>query len=146
MEVDAYLKTIPNEIIREYIIPYTYKIQDKSLMEDIVNYIEIKQHIKQAYEKYWGHFESNYYHWLTNDIERYINEDISTTFGYTEKCKSIWRRLFYFQDKSDLYLSCYLSTLNNKRGSSAGINIKLGILTPNERQELLENLYIMNIK
>ena len=43
MNYIRYINRLPYDIIYNYIIPYTYHLQSKSLLEDIQNYKKVKK-------------------------------------------------------------------------------------------------------
>jgi hypothetical protein len=73
-----FMKKLPLELIF-LIISYTYKFQDKSLLNDIVDYNKSKTILLELYYKYWivdGRTTDlkEYTHWLINDIFAYAND------------------------------------------------------------------------
>jgi len=126
---------LPDDIIREHILPYTYHVQSKSLLEDISTFFTMRDFLLDFYnEKYSA---ENPAPSLSNDIDRFMNQDIPLMFGYSDKHYSIWRRLFYFQDKSEMFVYDITMEIDKKINSFACVNIKLGALTPSERADLM---------
>jgi|TARA_Y100000389_G_C17135167_1_gene352160 mevalonate pyrophosphate decarboxylase len=146
LELSMLLKKIPCDVIREHIIPYTFQVQPKELCDDISSYHTIKSHIKKLYYDRWKdtfHYEENAdINWLSNDLRRFLNDDVATMYGYTNNCLEKWRRLFYFQDKSDYVIMEFISNIH-ARLVTTDINLQLATLTENERQEFI--IFSMNL-
>lgn len=49
--MDIFINKLPDDII-QYIIPYTYQLQNKPLLNDIKNYKETKDIISELYYNY----------------------------------------------------------------------------------------------
>jgi hypothetical protein len=47
-----FIKRLPVDIILQ-IIPYTYNLQNKNLLNDIINYKEMRNLLLELYYKYW---------------------------------------------------------------------------------------------
>jgi len=75
-----FIHRLPIDIVLQ-IIPYTYNVQDKDLLNDIVNYKETKSLLLKLYYNYWivyaeqENIQQN--RLLINDIFAYFN-DVST--------------------------------------------------------------------
>jgi len=110
------MKRIPVDVIINHIIPYTYNVQSKTLLEDIKNYYTIKEILmNQKYD--------------TNMIKH----EILAVF-YDNKCKlfTILNRHFQMKcKKKDCDIIYNLS--NSKR-----FNILFGLFTKEERILFLE--------
>jgi len=135
------LKTLPDDIIRENIIPYTLECQPKHLCDDIKSYYLAKTYLYDLYYNRWKHifyYEDNAdINWLSNDMLGFFNENIATMNGYTDNHLKKWRRLFFFQDKSDLVIIDFLNNYKC-RNCIKDVNLQLGVLTQTEREELIE--------
>jgi hypothetical protein len=135
------IKTLPDDIIREHIIPYTFQIQSKYLCDDIKSYNSVKTHLYELYYNRWKHtfyYEDNAdINWLYNDIVAFFNENIATMNGYTVNHLKKWRRLFIFHDKSDLVIIDFLNKYKH-RNCIKDVNLHIGVLTNFEREEFIE--------
>ena len=124
---------LPLDIILR-IIPYTYNIQNKTLLHDIINYKESKTTLLELYCHYWitenGEDLDEDKHWIINDIFAYANNYKPTMRGYTPKFYNIFKRNTLLQSEEDI--DTYVYNLENKDVSTQ-INIFLGLLTPKER-------------
>ena len=145
MDLCVNLQKLPIDIIREHIIPYTYKKQEKILTNDIKSFYETREYLLKLYHEYWKDID-NHYDWLTNDILRFMNDDVASMYGYTENHYSYYRRMPVFQDKSDSFIYTYGHEMDNIKGSIGGINIRLGFLIPRERKDLIDFLEQLLIK
>ena len=82
------IRRLPLDVVR-LIIPYTYEVQDKSLLNDIVNYKECRTKLLDLYNQFWiienqmtdPEEDKN---WLINDIFAYANNYKATMFGYVD--------------------------------------------------------------
>jgi hypothetical protein len=135
------VKTLPDDIIREHIIPYTFQIQPKNLCDDIKSYYSVKTHLHELYYNRWKdtfYYEENAdINWLSNDMTSFFNENVATINGYTANHLKKWRRLFIFQDKSDLVIIDFLNKYNHRK-CITDINLCLGVLTKFEREEFIQ--------
>lgn len=126
-------KALPKEII-DKILPYTYKPQPQSLLTDIKTFYHTKE---LMLERYNNRFSSNFEAecWLSNDITCFMNQDQATMDGYTTTHNKIWRRLFKLSAVTDDDI--YMKTMESKTLPLNDFLIRLGILTPEERQQFI---------
>jgi hypothetical protein len=126
------IKKLPLDIILR-IIPYTYSLQSKTLLEDIVDFHQSKNILMNYYYAYWLRIEPDeYQNWLLNDLVRYANNYFPTMHGYTNKFYSIFRRNNFLQTTDKV--NQYIYKIEQKE-VSAQINIYLGLFTPMERED-----------
>jgi hypothetical protein len=135
--MEKYMMKLPEEIV-DYIIPYTYKLQNKYLLDDIKNFSQSKTEILQLYYVFWILYmeeeEPQDQYWLVNDLIAYINNYNPTMNGYIKKFYSIFRRNLLLQ--TNQHVENYVSNLEKKEVVSQ-INILLGLLMPHERVDLI---------
>jgi len=135
------MNRLPLEVIFFHIIPYTYNIQSKSLLEDIVSYSHAKNLLIEMYYNFWILFaedtEPEDKNWLLNDIYTYANEDNATMNGYVENFYNIYRR--HIMLDSNEKIDKYISNLHERRNVRKQINIFIGLLSAKERIEFIEN-------
>jgi len=132
------MNKLPLDIVLQ-IIPYTYQLQNKNLLEDIINYKETKSLILELYYKYWiidlqSIDPDDHKYWLINDIHAYANNYNATMYGYIDNFYDIFKRNMFLQTNEDI--DSYVSNLEKKDVSSQ-INIFLGLLTIEERNEII---------
>jgi hypothetical protein len=140
-----FIQKLPLDIVL-LIIPYTYEVQDKCLLNDIVNYTETKAILLDLYYKCWiierqmpdPEEDKN---WLINDIFAYANNYNATMFGYIDKFYNIFLRNIFLQSNEDI--KRYIRKLEEKPVSTQ-INIFLGLLTITERKEIISNFRMLN--
>ncbi len=131
-------KKLPIEIIRENILPYTYNIQHPRLCLDIksfhltYNYLSRIFYIKYAFD----HLDI-----LSRYIARFINDDIPTIYGYTDKCLPIYRRLYILKDKDNKFIRNYVWYISNHLLKKNTIRNYISILNPLERYLLITNSF-----
>jgi hypothetical protein len=133
------IRKLPRDIVL-LIIPYTYNLQPKPLLNDIVNYKETKTTLFELYHKYWiveiqSPDPEEDKNWLINDIFAYSNSYTATmNGGYIDKFYNIFKRNNYLQTKEKI--DNYVNNMEKKNVVSQ-INIFLGLLTIQERNEIL---------
>jgi hypothetical protein len=130
------LHKLPRDIVR-HIIPYTYDIQNKKLLDDIKNYYYTKHAILLLYEEYWKEESDNPdisdYHaneWLINDLFAYSNNYYPGMYGFVKPFYNIFRRCLFLKKIKDI--EKYVSILQKKL-TNTQINIFWGLFTPEER-------------
>jgi hypothetical protein len=131
------IERLPLDIVLQ-IIPYTYHLQNKDLLDDIKSYTETKTLLFNNYYNYWIIFiqsqEPQDKYWLVNDLFAYTNNYNPTMNGYVEQFYNIFKRNIFLQGNQDI--DRYILNLEKKHVNSQ-INVFLGMLTPNERSELI---------
>jgi hypothetical protein len=136
--MNQFMNRLPMDIVLQ-IIPYTYHLQDKKLLDDIRDYNETKAVLFELYHHFWiierqsldAEEDKN---WLINDIFAYVNNHHATMYGYVEKFYDIFKRHIFLQtnEKIDKYV-CQLE----KKQIATQINIFLGLLTIKERNDMI---------
>ena len=137
------LSFLPREIVT-LIMQYTYQVQDKHLLSDIVNYTECKERLVFLYLTYFTIREQvhEYESWLSNDIAYYMNEfhhtDMFYGGGYVEKFYTRLSRNPFLnsREKIDRYVIKLGS--NGIHGITKETNLYLGLLKSEERQDFIE--------
>lgn len=128
---------LPMDIIL-HIIPYTYNFQKKHLLDDIKSYSESKKILFNYYYNYWIIFiqcqEPQDKYWLVNDLFAYTNNYNPTMNGYVEQFYNIFKRNIFLQGNQ--HIDRYILNLEKKDVTSQ-INVFLGMLTPEERNDLI---------
>ena len=112
-------------------------------MNDIINYKEKQSLLLKLYHKYWiidGESEDieEDKNWLINDIFSYANNYNATMYGYIDKFYNIFKRNIYLKSNEDI--EKYISNLQRKK-VKIQINIFLGLLTIDERNDLVKAFY-----
>jgi len=128
---------LPQEIV-DYIIPYTYKLQNKDMLYDIKNFTQSKSDLLYLYHAFWVLYmeeeEPEHHYWLLNDLIAYTNNYSPTMNGYINTFYSIFSRNLLL--KTNQHIENYVSNLEKKEVVSQ-INILLGLLTPYERYDII---------
>ena len=136
-----YLNKIPIEL-KEYIFKLTYKNINKNLLNDILDFSKSKSKIINKYSDYYLNNTLNIIlDYIQNDLLIYMNSNLHMILGYSEKMEKILLRSNLIISHEDIDL--YIFVLNKKKPSQA-INILLGLLTPYERIDFINN-YPINI-
>ena len=139
--MDVLMNKLPTDIVL-HIIPYTYQLQNKNLLDDIIDFTRSKTILFELYHKYWiigmqYHDPNEDKYWLINDIHAYANNYKATMFGYVNNFYSIFKRNRYLKTNEDIDI--YVSNLEKKDVSSQ-INVFLGLLTIEERNDIILKL------
>ena len=136
------IKKLPEDII-SLIIPYTYSLQSKELIDDIQTYFSKKKIITRIYSKWW--FDSNEENadknWLHNDLISFANDYNATMFGFKESFYNIFSRNIMLK-KDEKKIDKYIVRLENEKVEKK-INIFWGLFTPEEREDFID---IANMK
>lgn len=128
------LHKLPLDIV-DHIIPYTYNIQNKKLLNDIQNYYDTKHAIIVSYNLLWEEYlrDISEYHaneWLINDLFAYSNNYYPGMHGFVKSFYNIFRRCLFLKKIKDI--EKYISVLQ-KKSVNTQINIFWGLFTPEER-------------
>ena len=141
------LKKIPDDIIREYIIPYIYNPQSPELCADINSFYNTYNNICNNYELVYGLEEDKY--WLSNDICRFLNNDFPTMYGYKVFYINLYRRFYMNHGKSCDTIIKSIQKIDNYRFDDSitnDIKMHICLLIPKERLRLEKFLQqILNI-
>jgi len=132
-----FIHRLPMDIVLQ-IIPYTYNVQDKDLLNDIVNYKETKSLLSELYYNYFIVYAEDEpgedRNWLVNDIVGNANDDVATMYGYVDKFYTIFKRNIFLQTEEAI--DKYVKILD-KKNVNTEINIFLGLLNVNERNDFV---------
>ena len=132
------LSKIPNDIIINEILPYTYCPQPKNLLEDIKNYYNTRKYL---FEKYYNMYGRDDYikDSMDYDLIRFFNEDISLADGFLNCFYRRYKRLFKLKEKKNEYVRHVMSQMGGqgRNAVTLDIGIKLGILRTFERDQFI---------
>jgi hypothetical protein len=134
------MSKIPFDIRRDYIAPYTYVSQTIELREDIHSYYNVMKNTSELYSKAYPttsatQEEDTAKAWLSNDICRFLNNDLPTMCGYTAFHIEVFQRLYINQSKPLDTIEEYI-TLVEHDSFPRDIKIVMGLLKPIERLNL----------
>jgi len=151
---------IPLDIMKNCIMPLTYSPQSKELCTDIQSCYNVKQRLYKKYTEKFPRLPSTLHgesaeDWLSNDLGRFLNNDVPTIHGYQEFYINIYRRLFSLTSKNRDFIIDHLENMAmasmfssdshwNDIGVKYEINTIIGILTPSERIKLIEFMNSIN--
>jgi hypothetical protein len=130
------INKLPLDIVN-YIIPYTYNLQPKNLLLDIVNLNITKAKLMKLYYNFWiiemqSIDQEEDKGWLINDLFAYSNNDKATMYGYVDNFYQIFKRNIFLQSKDNI--DNYILNLEKKKLITQ-INIFLGLFTIKERKD-----------
>lgn len=137
-----FIHRLPLDIIL-YIIPYTYNLQNKNLLNDIIDYKKTRSLLLELYYKYWiieaqSQDPEEDKRWLINDIIAYANNDKATMYGYVDNFYNIFKRNISLQTNDNI--DKYIIHLY-KKPAKTKINIFLGLLTIDERNDIINEFH-----
>ena len=136
--MNNFIQRLPMDIVLQ-IIPYTYNLQNKDLLKDIIHYKETRTLLLELYHNFWiievqmQDPEDDLY-WLINDIVAYANNNKATMFGYNNNFYNIFRRNIFLPTIESI--DKYVYNLQQKSVKTQ-INIFLGLLSICERNDLI---------
>ena len=143
------IQKLPEDVMR-YIIPYTYAVQPKELLEDIRSYYVTLKKAKDIYKRYWNVKEENECNccgvsnedidWLINDIFGFMNEDVATMIAFVPNFCDLWLRCLrlYSYEQVLEYMKVF-----EKKSSITQVNMIWGLMKPNERMEFVKEKEIL---
>jgi hypothetical protein len=132
------LKKIPEDILNNLIIPFTYNIQKKELIQDICSFYTDIRLLENMFYDYNEVI-------ILNDLFRFCNNFISPMYDLEKRYENILRRHFLFKNKTKNELRLFVFyNLHRKILDNAGIKIRFlfGLLTPLERTRFFNHFYI----
>ena len=138
--MEEVMSYFPIEIVSK-IMQYTYNVQDKTLLGDIINFIKSKERIRFLYFTYFTIREQidEYESWISNDIVLYMNAFRHTGVlyggGYVDKFYARLSRNPFLTSREKI--GRYIGKLSSN-GLTKEINTYLGLMTSEEREEFIE--------
>lgn len=131
------IKRLPPELI-DLIIVYSYNLQDKALLNDIIHYNLTKETIHTYYFNLnlYQDMDVDYKQSIMNELFHYANDNKSIDYGLTEKFFNIFFRNKQLKNKMNVHNYVF----NNNRTMTSHINIFWGIFNVNERMEFMKKL------
>ena len=132
------MNTLPLEIVRDNIMPYTYQPMSDELKKDLLSYHKTNAKIRHIYAMQFPpdtttSSDESDVAWLSNDISRYLNNDIPLMCGYATFYKTVFRRMYMNKDKKlqDVRVPSLIGDEHFQ-----DIKTSVGLLTPSERDIL----------
>jgi hypothetical protein len=135
----ALLKRIPEDVVINHIVPYTYKPQKRELLQDIRTYYNDSQILTQWYE--YGYNEAICF----NVLLRFCNNCIVPIRFNKKWYEIILNRHIMFSNSSSDFLIEYINShfyFRRNQTISPKIRFIWGLLTPVERTRFI-NIYIL---
>ena len=132
------IRRLPNDIIINHKIPYTYSIQPKAFLFDIRSYHSDLSIVENVYFIDYNNYM------LLNDLIIFCNSNIGR-----EMCRigqyTIMQRSFMLWSKSQEFIDKYILDklhTNRKNKPSSKVKFLWGLLTPLERTRFI-NKYVL---
>jgi hypothetical protein len=136
------MNKLPEDIIFNCIIPYTYSPQSKELLNDIRSFINTLEIISTIYYNEWIiHYkeeEPEDKNWLINDILNYLKKDLiqyQHFFFRNPNVVKLWYKLYSIN--TDFRSERYIEVLD-KMPVECRIRRFWGIFTPDERDDFIK--------
>ena len=123
------INKLPNDIIN-HIIPYTYNVQNKILLNDITNYVETKNKIIKLNYNYL----SSYPYFYNLEDKFSILRTIYTYKRMEHIYKLFVQNLHY---KTEEAIDKYIRFILNDAKQNMELNIIWGLLLPKERNDIV---------
>ena len=133
------LESLPDDIIINNIIPYTYEKQPNQLLQDIRSYTADLDLIDNYYM-----FESNEIV-LLNDLVRFCNNNIAPLYDVEPRYETILKRHFSMKDMTTLEIKQFVFFDFHRRlilNPQCKIKFLWGLLMPAERTRFF-NRYVL---
>mgnify|MGYP001264034708 FL=1 len=134
----SYIALLPSELVLK-IISYSYSPQSKELCQDVQSYKKTETYLKNIYREDF-HDEEEAMGWLSNNICRFLNDDIATMYGYSPRFINIFRRPIQNKNKSDIEIARYIETITTileEPLTNIDINVPISLMKPCERTQLI---------
>jgi len=130
------MNKLPEDIIFNCIIPYTYSPQSKELLNDVRSFTNTLEIISTIYYNEWIIYykeqEPEDKNWLINDIFNYSKKDL---IHYQPNVLKLWYRLYSIN--TDFKSERYIKVLD-KMPVECGIRRFWGIFTIEERNDFIK--------
>jgi hypothetical protein len=133
-----------NSDLQNLILSKIRNPQNKNLLEDIIDYKKSKDNIFNKYFNKGYDYDVNsefyIYYQIENDLLRYFNDDYGTMYCITEKNIEKLERILSIKkkmEKKNKILIAREIMNNNTINVNMRINMLLGCLKKNEREEFL---------
>ena len=135
-------KRLPMELIY-IILRYLRFVQDPILLKDISSFSKTRINITNIYYKKWiverKFIKGEDTNWLENDLILYANENAPICEGLQPKFKEILGRFCNVKKIKSINFHQY--ACSNKLAAKTRANMLWGLLTPLERDEVVELKY-----
>lgn len=133
------LTKIPNDIIINHIIPFTYEVQSKILLKDI-------QSFYKDYERVINYYSFDYNDYvLCNDLIRFVNNNYFLN-SYSNNIEKLFERSYFYCNiinKEEFIISIENNIYNNYTVNPNKVSrIIFGLLKPYERRRFLYRFVI----
>jgi len=134
-----YIDRLPEDVIINHILPYTYKLQPIKFLNDIRSFVTDYSLIESIYMTQFNEII------LLHDLLRFLYINISPSYGIENIFDTVLRRHFCLKNKNEEFLIniviiCFHRNIDIN--IERKIKIIWGLLRPNERTQFI-NKYII---
>jgi len=139
MEIN-YIQKLPEDVIINHIIPYTYQVQPRRLLYDIRSFVNDYSFVESIYMTQFNA------HILLNDLLRFCYINVSPSYGIENIFEKVLRRHYCISGKSE---ECLINIVrlnfhrNVKVQTERKIKFIWGLLTRQERTQFI-NKYLLD--
>jgi hypothetical protein len=134
-----YINRLPDDVIINHIIPYTYQTQPRSLLNDIRSFTRDYNLVESIYMTQLNEII------LLNDLFKFLYINFTPSYGIENIFETVLKRHLNIQRKTDEYLIthikvCFHRNINNN--TERKIKIIWGLMSPRERTQFI-NKYLL---
>ena len=133
------VRRLPDDVIMNHILPYTYVTQPRRLLNDIRSFTTDYNLVESVYMTQFNELI------LLNDLLRFLYINITPSYGINNIFENVLRRHFYMKNKSDAYLITQVRVNFHRNvgvNTERKIRVIWGLMTPWERTKFV-NKYIL---
>ena len=139
MEIN-YIQRLPEDVVINHIIPYTYQLQPRRLLYDIRSFVNDYALVESIYMTQFNALI------LLNDLLQFCYINVSPSYGIENIFENVLRRHYCISGKSEEYLISRVR-LNFHRNVEVRTERKIkfiwGLLTRQERTQFI-NKYLLD--
>ena len=139
MEIN-YIQRLPEDVVINHIIPYTYQLQPRRLLYDIRSFVNDYALVESIYMTQFNALI------LLNDLLQFCYINVSPSYGIENIFENVLRRHYCIYGKSEEYLISRVR-LNFHRNVEVRTERKIkfiwGLLTRQERTQFI-NKYLLD--
>jgi hypothetical protein len=137
--ISEYIRRLPEDIIMNHILPYTYQTKPRNHLYDIRNFIHDYALVDSIYATQFNEII------LLNDLLRFLYINVTPSYGIENIFENVLRRHFSFANKSDAYCISRIR-IHYHRNVTVNTDRKIrsiwGLMKPQERTKFI-NQYIV---
>jgi len=138
--LSEYIRRLPEDIIMNHILPYTYQTKPRRHLYDIRSFINDYALVDSIYATQFNEII------LLNDLLRFLYINVTPSYGIENIFENVLRRHFSFAHKSDAYCITHIR-IHYHRNIDVNTERKIrsiwGLMKPQERTKFI-NQYVLD--